>query len=265
MSSPHARDIDEMLRLGMQATAQGKSAQAVAIYREILERDEKHVTARNNLGCLLLKSGRIQEALATLGTERHSITDPAILNSLGYALMQAGQPTEAEQMFRRALASDPEDGGARNNLGMALLKVGRIAEAILEHQRVIRERPQSVESFINLGCAYMKAVDLENARSAFESALRIDPYSVDAHNNLGCCLRELGELEKSIEELTLAAGLEPQNPSIQLNLCLAFQRNHEHAKALSHLKRHLSYVPNAQDASLTHLLAELEHLAAKER
>ena len=58
-----------------------------------------------------------------------------VRQSLGAALLRAGAHTEAEQVFREALATHPRDGRLLYGLWQTLLAQGRDSEAVLVEQQ----------------------------------------------------------------------------------------------------------------------------------
>lgn len=240
------------------ALQQGRTAESLVLLRELVARRPDDDIARNNLGCVLLELNQPGEAVDVLSSGE-ARGNPALLRSLGYALLQQGELRDAERMLRRVLEMDSEDSDARNHLGLTLLRRERISEAIQEFARVVRENATKVEAWINLGCAHQRLQGADDARVAFERALRIDPYNVDGHNNLGCVLRDQGLIDEAIEELQIAVTLEPRNPSIHLNLALCLRRATRPREAVSHLRRYLKYGKQDSQLDTVHrLLRELE-------
>ena len=256
---------DSLLERAEQATESGQTPEAIELYGLILEADPAHDVARNNLGCLLIQLRRFAEAVAVL-EERSGPDTPTVLQgNLGYALLNQGELSRAEAVFRTVLDTEPGDGAARNHLGMVLLRRGLIPDATREFQRVVRENPRHREAWNNLGCAHESGGDLQQARAAFREALKVDPFSVDAHNNLGCVLRDLGQLSEGLEELKIAISLEPENPSIHRNLGLTYHRLGDASQARSHLRRYLRYrLEDDHFPEVRRLLEELGHEGSAE-
>ncbi len=170
-----------------------------------------------NLGNLLLRSDRLDRAVATL--ERAVQLREAALGAahpdvavartaLGEALRRQGRFAEAatahEQALRDTIAAfgpgHPQVAVARNNLGIAYGWLGRHADAVAEHEAAItlRERvlgpdhPQLASSRSNLASELLELGRLAEAetelRRAIEILQRRDPRHPDlsnAQNNLG--------------------------------------------------------------------------------
>jgi len=111
-------------------------------------------------------------------------------NYLGYMWADRGENLqEAEQLIRRALAADPENGAYLDSLGWALFRQGRFADALAEllaaSERLSQE-PDSVV-FEHIGDVCEKLGKSAEAVIYWQKALRLDPQNpglvskLDAH------------------------------------------------------------------------------------
>jgi protein O-mannosyl-transferase len=66
---------------------------------------------------------------------------------LGNLRLAAGDPVEAERLYRAAVARAPRDAAAHLNLGIALGRQGRSSEAAAEYEAAIEIDPRLVEAF----------------------------------------------------------------------------------------------------------------------
>jgi predicted Zn-dependent protease len=64
-----------------------------------------------------------------------------VLTALGDIHARSGVADRAEEMYRRALAIDPDDGDVRVRLGALLLERGRVGEAHREAERALASEP----------------------------------------------------------------------------------------------------------------------------
>lgn len=98
---------------------------AADAYRQALKLDPGHVDARNALAVALARLGLMPDAEAQLRMALQAAPQRADLHSnLGYLLLLAGQPKEAQEALHTALALNPRDGVAQANLELAQ---GRVA------------------------------------------------------------------------------------------------------------------------------------------
>lgn len=96
LSGEPTKTADVYSFLGQVYAAQGNREQAILAYLQVLEMNESNVTPLNNLGLLLLKSGK---------------------------------NAEAERLFRQAILIDPKCSQAYANMGQSLEAQGRGADA----------------------------------------------------------------------------------------------------------------------------------------
>ena len=101
------------------------------LWQTSLDRDPACWLASENLGDLLLKNGRTDEAIAQFQKTLAIKPDDAVAYSnIGKALVQKGQVDEAIVQFQKAIAIQPDYAFAHYNLGDALLQKGQVDEAI---------------------------------------------------------------------------------------------------------------------------------------
>jgi hypothetical protein len=119
-----AADFDAALA----AHGAGDLAAAERGYREILAAHD-HLPAYHNLGVLLERAGRFDEAGAVYAQAAQAAPDnPRPQQALANHYRMTRQFAQAEPAYRRVLALAPGDDGAAFQLGMVLLALGRGAE-----------------------------------------------------------------------------------------------------------------------------------------
>lgn len=96
----------------------------------------------------------------------------------------AGAWVEAEQLYRRCLAREPEDATLHFNLGNVLREEGRAAEAAAAFAKAASLDPELAEAWFNLaGLAEAKG-RIEEAAKRYRRALAVAPEYADALFNL---------------------------------------------------------------------------------
>ena len=137
--------------LGLYDDAEGLLRNALETRIDASASSEDIAANKRSLGYLLFRTGAYEEADHYLTTalrqmeQTYSDQDPELgsyLNSLGLLYNQTGRGTEAESLFRRALAPDSEEQAApqatyRHNLAISLQQQGRFDEAIPVHEEAI--------------------------------------------------------------------------------------------------------------------------------
>ena len=125
---------------------------------------------------IMLAQGRIAESITHYRELVRLEPDSAAgHNKLGFALIQVGRVQEALPLLRRAIALQPDDPEAHNNLGLALMQVGQAQGAVTSMQRAVELRPDYAEAHYNLAHALSALGDQTAAVAQFREALRVRP------------------------------------------------------------------------------------------
>jgi Flp pilus assembly protein TadD len=172
--------------------------------------------AHNNLGIVLGKAGRFDEAIRH-GEEAVRLRPdfPEARSNLGLELTEARRLPEAIEQLTEAVRLNPDLAGARLNLGRALLAAGRPAEAVFQLEQVLRLQPANPEARRNLaiahnnsGNALARAGSLAQAIAEFERALQLDPANAGTRRNLGHALQSIGESREATVQFEEADRLD---------------------------------------------------------
>jgi predicted O-linked N-acetylglucosamine transferase (SPINDLY family) len=158
---------EQMLHAALRAFQEGRSAEGLALCREVLSRAPERFEAWTLSGACLRAQGQFEQAV-----EAH----------------------------RRALALNPEYIDAHTNLSNVLRELGRFAEAV-EHYRFVQKRqPSRPDIYKNLGNAFYGLGNLDQAIRCFRRALALDPDYADAHWDLALALLAAGDYEAGWRE-----------------------------------------------------------------
>jgi len=147
--------------------------------------------AQNNLGLVLMQTGRLDAAIACFQQAfqiRPNFAEAR--NNLGYALLQMGKVDAAIACFQQALQIKPDFAEAHDNLGNALLRMGKVDEAIAHGQRGLQIKPDDAEACVNLGNALFRKGRVDDAIAQYQKALQIKPGLAMARKNLDAVLRQ---------------------------------------------------------------------------
>jgi spermidine synthase len=130
--------------------AQAGDLQAAEDYlRRALHRDSRCVGTHYNLGLLLEKTGRHDEALEHWHKAAVLSRDAKAANQWGICLAQQGRVAEATQWFRRAVEIRPTYVPARVHLAYALQQTGSTQEALAQVRYILKLDPENA-AFLNL-------------------------------------------------------------------------------------------------------------------
>lgn len=109
---------------GNKAFKENKLDEAESYYRDALKKSDKNVTASYNLGNVLYRKEKPEEAAAAYDAAIQNATDNSLKQKAfynkGVAFQKAGKLPECIMAYKNALILDPNDEDARQNLQRAL-------------------------------------------------------------------------------------------------------------------------------------------------
>jgi len=141
--------------------------------------------AWNNLGLLATREGRTAEAIPYFQEALRLSPDHLIaLDNLGNAYRQQKQWEEARKVLERAVAVGPQDPEANYSLGMVFAQIDDSARAYEYLQRALKFRPAYPEALNNLGVLYLRAQRRNEAVASFEECIRVAPAFDQSYLNL---------------------------------------------------------------------------------
>lgn len=105
-------------------------------------------------------------------------------NNLGAVMLETGRTSEAIANYEKALALHPTMVEAYANLGLAYSLQGDYPKAIAEYEKALKLHPHHAVTHANLGNALQHEGRDAEAITHYEEALRTDPRNADALTNL---------------------------------------------------------------------------------
>jgi tetratricopeptide (TPR) repeat protein len=189
-------------------------------------------------------------------------------NNLGLVLIQSGKDEEGIAALREAVRLAPAYAEARTNLGAALTPTDAEA-AIKELEEAVRLAPGSVKALFNLAVAY-GASPTHGSRKEIEHLEKVIEMAPDfprAHLALGKALLQDGKATEAVAALQNAVKLEPEGPvsgEANYQLGLALVRAGRREEGAAQLKRGRELVA-AGDRAQNALLDVADGRAALDR
>ena len=245
--------LGESLAQAMQYHQEGRFAEAELAYRALLDEDSDQSAVPPLLGGLLLRAGRITEALPLLARAAALHPDDSDAHlAHANALYRAGQSDEAIRAYRLLLERWPGKSGAWSNLaealrahghfdqaleaadralsqtphlaeahlgrGNALLALGRAAEAEDAYRKALADNPDLAAAAASQGAALAQLGRYADAEASARHALQLAPKLAEAAFVLGCALRHQGKTADATASLESATQLDPTHARAWLNL-----------------------------------------------
>lgn len=163
--------------LAVKTWSQGRVyADAWTLWNETLRDNPNSFLAHNNIGSILSKQGKHQEAMAHFAVALKLHQDSEMVHyNVGVELATQGRIDEAIAHYNEALRIRPDFEKPLNNLGSLLAQKGRIDEAVQLWTRAVEIRPDYVGAHANLLMAYMQIGDASAARWEYGRIKALDP------------------------------------------------------------------------------------------
>jgi predicted negative regulator of RcsB-dependent stress response len=117
-------------------------------------------------------------------TVEHNPTSWLAHNNLGNVLLETGRVPEAIEQYEESLQFNPNGVEAHNNLGFALYQEGQTEQAIEQYRLALKFNPHFPVTLPNLANALSRMGRTQEAIEAYEQALLVNPNDREARANL---------------------------------------------------------------------------------
>jgi Flp pilus assembly protein TadD len=132
-----------------------------------------------------------------------------IQNLLAAAYYNAGKQEDAERIWRRLLARNPNDPHVLNHLGQVHLGKQDYPQACKFFKKAVEVDPGNAEAHFNLGLAYMGMRSAGPAEAELRTAVSLTPSETTARNALGKLYLAEGRLAEAEEQFRRSVEITP--------------------------------------------------------
>lgn len=236
------------LSRAIQLHQQGRLAEAIPLYQEVLAREPNNTEALHMAGLALAALGQLPMAVKLLAAAAAlRPTDPTIMTNFASALSQAGRQAEAVKYYDVALALRSDLLEAQRGRGVSLILLGQLDAAIDSLQAAAALAPNDESTHNTLGVAFERANRLQEARDAFRRAVSINPDNPQAHHNLGLVEAAQGRHAEALASFDCALQKAPTTVATLLLRGKALLNLARPTEALASFDRALELAPNEFD------------------
>src|ERR1700733_12771326 len=179
------------------------------------------------------------------------------LHFLGVIFHQRGNHGEAVRQIDRALKRDPRNAFALNNRGNALLELKRFDEALASCDRSIARRPDYAEAHSNRGNTLKELKRCEEALASCDRALALLPDFAEAHLNRGNAQHELRRFDEALASYDRAIALRPDYAEALANRGVTLQNLKRFDEALASYERAIALRPDYAEAHYSEAMCRL--------
>lgn len=244
-------DIEQEIHSAFENYQAGNYHQAGEILKKVLEVAPDSAELHNNLGLVLQRDSKVDEAIEHFRRAIELDPESADLHyNLGNALKDKKQFDDAIQSYQSALQYNPSLTEALNNIGIAFYEKGCFDEAILYFQKALKMREDYAEAYFNMGNAFHKKKQLDRAVASYRKALEINPALYEAYNNLGLIFNEHGNLTEALSNYRKSLQMKPDFAKAYYNLGTVLCKQKKFDEAITSFKRALQLNPDIENAHL---------------
>jgi tetratricopeptide (TPR) repeat protein len=249
-SSQSAADTTSLAQRAFELQQAGDDAGAVDAYRAFLKLRPDEAGAHSNLGAVLVKLGRYDEAIGEYQTaERLLPGDPRIGLNLALAYQKSARLLEASRKLEELHSAAPQEKRITLLLADCSLQMG-------EYDRVIELlRARERDDLSDLATAYLLGTALIRTGRTAEGQVLLDRIlrngdSAEARFLLGTQFYESGDYPTAVRELSKAIELNPTLPQLQSFYGLALLNTGDPDAAAAAFRRELAENPNDYASNL---------------
>ncbi len=211
-------DIQATLASARALHQQGRLAEAIPLYREVLTLEPRNVEALQLLGVALASVGDFERATVLLsGAAQLTPNSAAVQANLAAALSGSGRWQEALSAYEHALRSEPRLPAALRGQAAALMQLGRHEAATSAFRKAVRLMPGDDQACNGLGVVLERAGQATEARAQFLRAIELNAANAEAHHNLGLLDAAAGRPAAALASIERALALQPTNPLLLVN------------------------------------------------
>jgi tetratricopeptide (TPR) repeat protein len=215
---PESHAQTGLLRLRAEANARsGKSAEAEALYRALIEADPTDRESIAALVDLYEEQDRLDQALRLLqDLEKKDPDNPAVAERIALDLARAGRFDEAEKRARDLAAKRPENHGNLRLLAQVLFEKGDVAGGEKILRGLLSSDPSDDAARRVLASEFLRDRRFQDARTLLEESLRrsgSEPRGAEQRQSISVDLGYLAFLQKdyalarrTLEPLTIVNG-----------------------------------------------------------
>jgi len=236
-------NVEARSNLGVVLARLGRTDEAIAAYREAIRRSPGHQSIQLNLGLALYKAARFAEAAAefteVLSAQPHHLQARYLEAD---CQMRLGHPDAVVASLEPLAAARADDRVFAYLLGMAYLRTKQVPKGQALVDRILRDG-ESAEARLMLGMARRAAQDLAGGLTDLKRAVELNPELPTVHALYGQALLETGNRDLARREFEAELVRNPSDFEANLFLGVLDKEEQQFESARGHLTRALGVRP----------------------
>lgn len=242
-------DINQLFADAVSKHQSGELAVAQKFYRAVLAESPNHTGSLCNLGTILAKENKIEEALHCYKSA--IVANPGYADAhynLGNLFRRQNKLREAAGQYISCLKSEPKHISAGFNLGLALLGIGDYKGAKHCLTQVVHLKPDFADAWGRLGDLYLRMGDPNPAIAAFKKYCELEPEDHRGQNNLALAYANAGMHQQGTEILSKLVKAKPDYAEAHNTLGVTLEAIGRKDDALFHYDAAVKVNPDFADA-----------------
>jgi protein O-GlcNAc transferase len=227
------------------AARSGDPDRALQSYRKVLDLKPDHAPAHYKCGNLLKDRGQLDAALASY--DKAVALDPSFAYAFcnrGFVLERLERWDAALASYDRAVSLTPGDALAQYNRAGVLREFGRQEEAVAGYTQAIAARPDYFDAYCNRGFLLIEMERWDEALESFTKSIEINPGFAPAYFGCGTVLRKRKEWDAALASYDRAIALDPDHASAHCNRGSLLRELKQWSAARASLERAISLKPD---------------------
>ncbi len=170
------------------------------------------------------------------------------LHLLGVMAYERGEFARALEQMDLVLAKDPTNSFALNHRGLALTALRRFEDALASYDRAVAVQPDYAEALLNRGDVLVELDRRDEALASFDRALAARPHYADAFCHRGVVLAQMKRPDEALASYDRAIQLRPSYVEALHNRGILLHEQKRFAEALASYDRALALRPDYAEA-----------------
>jgi len=200
---------DALVELASLYEREGKLAEAIAVYQQFAAEP----AVRERLGELLLRTGRLEEAIENLESAAQSSPSAANRFLLATAYLKGKKPEKALPVLEQAVQAEPESFDLRMMYGRTLRDLRKFQDAAREFLRCAQLKPSSKEAWSELAGMLILLENYPPALAALDRLEALGEQTAAVHYFRAIVLDRTRQYEPALASyekfLALSGGANP--------------------------------------------------------
>ena len=211
-------------------------------FRDALKKDPKFLPASLKLAAILQQQDKAQDSLSVLRAAEEAGAPPSLLQlAWGEALIVAAEPAKAQEVFEKALETDPRSVAALLGIASALEAQGKVEEAKVSLERTLKAFPESLGLRERLASVCLKLGQKPEALAHYQAEIQAGHPTVSIRLAVARLALDLGKIELAQSESKKVFDSSPRNAEAAYYMARVYEARSSNGMALSEYRHAVTW------------------------